>query len=224
MTKKMPSDFETHADWITYVREHIPADEQDYMLACGRTELFRSFYKTRKQSFPDGFARDLIEVEMLLGPGRTIALEQLNERIFANLVQLLFLATRPAEIGAATSTSLTAREQVDELTQHLASKNPHYALWMVYRKSLGHLPTVESWDDYLNQELGSANSQDADFTRAMVELDKLLVIFRDRNQLLPRFMFERVWFLHYLREPERMLQTRAVLTMLMAEMGACTSA
>lgn len=224
MTKKMPSDFETHADWVAYVREHIPADEQDYTLACGRTELFRSFYKTRKQVCPDGFARELIDVEMLLGPARTIALEQLNERIFANLVQLLFLETRPAEIGADTAGLLSARDQVDELTQHLASKNPHYALWTGYRKSFGHLPTVKSWDDYLNQELGSANSQDADFTRAMVELDKLLALFRDRNQVLPRFTFERVWFLHYLREPERMLQTRAVVTMLMAEIGACTSA
>lgn len=58
----------------------------------------------------------------------------------------------------------------------------------------------------------------------MVELDKLLNFFRDRDQALPRFTFERVWFLHYLHEPERMLQTRAVLTMLMAEIGACTSA
>ncbi len=224
MTKKMPSDFETHADWVAYVRKHIPTDEQDYTLACGRTELFRSFYKTRKQGFPDEFARELIDVAMLLGSARTIALEQLNERIFANLVQLLFLETRPAETEADTTASLTAREQVDELTRHLASKNPYYALWTGYRKSLGHFPTSEGWDDYLNQKLGSTNSQDADFTRAMVELDKLLALFRDRNQALPRFTFKRVWFLHYLREPERMLQTGAVLTMLMAEMGACTSA
>jgi len=224
MTKKMPSDFENHADWVAYVREHIPAGEQDYMLACGRTELFRSFYQIRKQDFPLELAAELDRSEMLMGPARTIALEQLNERIFANLVQLLFLETRPAEIGADTAGLLTAREQVDELTRHLASKNPHYALWTGYRKFLGHPPTVESWDDYLNQKLGSTNSQDADFTRAMVELDKLLALFRDRNQALPRFTFERVWFLHYLREPERMLQTRAVLTMLMAEMGTCTSA
>lgn len=153
-----------------------------------------------------------------------MTLEQLNGRIFANLLQLLFLETRPVEIGADTAGLLSARDQVDELTRHLASKNPHYALWTGYRKSLEHPLPMESWDDYLNQELGSANSQHADFTRAMVELDKLFALFRDRNQPLPRFTFERVWFLHYLREPERMLQTRAVLTMLMAEMGACTSA
>ncbi len=224
MTKKMPFEFENHADWVAYVHEHIPADEQDYMLACGRTGLFRSFYQIRKQDFPVEFAAELDRSEMLIGQARTIALEHLNERIFANLVQLLLLGTRPAEIEADTAASLTAREQVDELTRHLASKNPHYALWTAYRKTLGDSSIVESWDDYLNQKLGSMNSQDADFTRAMVELDKLLAFFRDHNQALPNFTFERVWFLHYLREPERMLQTRAVLTMLMAETGACTSA
>jgi len=224
MTRKMPSDFENHADWVAYVREHIPESEQDYKLACGRTELFRSFYKTRKQDLPDEFARELPYIEMLIGSARTIAFEQLNERIFANLVQLLFLETRPAEVGADTAASLTAREQVDELTQHLVLKNPHYALWTAYRKGTGDYSTFESWDDYLNRELGSTDSQEVDFTHAMIELDKLLAFFRDRNQALPRFTFERVWFLHYLREPERMLQTRAVLTMLMAEMGACTSA
>lgn len=224
MTKKMPSDFENHADWVAYVHEHIPADEQDYMLACGRTELFRSFYQIRKQDFPVEFAAELDRSEMLIGPARTIALEQLNERIFANLVQLLFVETRPAEIGADTEASLTAREQVDELTRHLASKNPHYALWTAYRKGMRDSSTFESWDNYLNRELGPTDSQEVDFTRAMVELDKLLAFFRDRNQALPRFTFERVWFLHYLREPERMLQTRAVLTMLMAEIDACTSA
>jgi hypothetical protein len=224
MTKKMPSDFENHADWFAYVREHIPASERDYMLACGRTELFRSFYKTRKQDFPVEFVRELNRSEMLIGPARTIALEQLNERIFANLVQLLFLETRPAEVGADTAASLTAREQVDELTQHLVLKNPHYALWTAYRKGIGDCSIFESWDNYLNRELGSTKSQEVDFTRAMAELDKLLGFFQDSDQALPRFTFERVWFLHYLREPERTLQTRAVLAMLMAEIGSCTSA
>ena len=62
------------------------------------------------------------------------------------------------------------------------------------------------------------------FAHAMVELDKLLGIFRDRNLALPSLGFERIWFLHYLRGPERMAQTRAVLGMLTAELAPCTSA
>ena len=53
---------------------------------------------------------------------------------------------------------------------------------------------------------------------------RLLTLFHDDNLPLPRLAFERIWFLHYLRGPERMAQTRAVLGTLMAELGACTSA
>jgi hypothetical protein len=58
----------------------------------------------------------------------------------------------------------------------------------------------------------------------MVELEKLLSLFHDRNRALPGLSFERIWFLHSLRGPERMLQTRAVLGMLTSELTACTSA
>jgi hypothetical protein len=58
----------------------------------------------------------------------------------------------------------------------------------------------------------------------MAELDKLLTLFHDENRELPSLSFERIWFLHYLHGPERMLQTSAVLGMLAAELAACTSA
>ncbi len=58
----------------------------------------------------------------------------------------------------------------------------------------------------------------------MADLDKLLLYFRDRNLPLPRYFFERAWFLHYLRGPERMLQTRALLNTLATETGECTCA
>ena len=58
----------------------------------------------------------------------------------------------------------------------------------------------------------------------MAELDKLLIFFHDKNWALPGLAFERIWFLYSLRGPERMLQTRAALGMLTAELAACTSA
>ena len=79
-------------------------------------------------------------------------------------------------------------------------------------------------NDYLMQEFGSDAGDKAEFTRAMCEWDRILTLFRDRNQELPSLVFERIWFLHYLRGPERMAQTRAVLGMLTAELAACTFA
>jgi hypothetical protein len=58
----------------------------------------------------------------------------------------------------------------------------------------------------------------------MAELDKLLTLFHHENRELPSLSFERIWFLHSLCGPERMLQTSAVLGMLTAELATCTSA
>ena len=74
------------------------------------------------------------------------------------------------------------------------------------------------WDEYLLAELGADGSEEATFTRSMAELDRLLSFFQVNDRPLPRSAFERIWFLHYLRGGERMVQTRAVLNMLLAEM------
>jgi hypothetical protein len=103
----------------------------------------------------------------------------------------------------------TPRQAVEELVQHLLQKNPHFARWKEQRVS---------------GESGLTEPNNAEFASAMADLDKLLMVFWDRDQALPPLVFERVWFLHYLREPERMLQTRAVLSMLTAEISPCTSA
>ena len=98
------------------------------------------------------------------------------------------------------------------------------ALWVVYKRGVKDHPVTEEWDEYLLQELGARSAEEIAFAHAMVELEKLLSLFHDGNRVLPGLSFERIWFLHSLRGPERMLQTRAVLGMLTAELAACTSA
>jgi hypothetical protein len=223
MDNKTPADFSNHGEWISYVRDHVPAAGQAYALACGRTELFRSFYAVREQAFPTGFANELERIRTLCDPARTNVLESLNVRIFASLTEFLFNeAQTEAEVEAVAPTS--AREQVQELLDQLAKKNPYFALWTVYKKDVNDHSIADEWDDYLLQEIGTECSEEVVFTRAMVELDQLLSFFHDSNRVLPRHFYERAWFLHYLREPERMLQTRSLLNMLTAEIAACTSA
>ena len=106
----------------------------------------------------------------------------------------------------------------------MRSKNPYFALWVVYKRGVNDHSVAEDWDEYLLQELGAESAEEIAFAHAMVELDKLLTLFHDGNRALPSLSFERIWFLHSLRGPERMLQTRAVLGMLTAELAACTSA
>ena len=224
MTRKTPSDFESHDDWLMHVRSEIPLPEQPYALAVGRTDLFRSFYRFQGLPFPTQFAEEARRTVTMQDPERTAALEALNDLIFKSLTVYLFnRAPSPTSIDE-WQTPASPRRQVEELSRHLVQKNPYFALWSVYKKSVSDRSVAEEWDDYLVQELGPQCGEEIDFTRAMVELDRLLTLFHDDSLSLPNLAFERIWFLHYLRGPERMAQTRAVLSTLMAELGACTSA
>jgi hypothetical protein len=224
MTKKTPSDFGSHDDWLTHVRSEIPVPEQPHALAVGRMDLFRSFYRIQGLPFPTQFAEEARRTVTMQDPERTAALEALNDLIFKSLTVYLFnRAQSPTSIDEWW-TPASPRRQIEELFSHLAQKNPYFALWTVYKRGVSDRPVAEKWDDYLAQELGQHCAEEIDFTGSMVELDRLLTLFHDDNLPLPRLAFERIWFLHNLRGLDRMAQTRAVLSTLMAELGACTSA
>jgi hypothetical protein len=224
MTRKIPSDFESHNDWLAHVCSEIPLSEQPYALAIGRMELLRNFYRMQGLPFPTQFAEELERIETLLDNARTVPLEVLNDLIFRTLTLHLFNRAQPTTLIDEWQTPASPGRQIAELFRHLAQKNPYFALWSAYKRGVSEGSIVEKWDDYLVQELGSQCGEEIDFTRAMVELDRLLTLYHDDNLPLPRLTFERIWFLHYLRGLERMAQTRAVLGTLMAELGACTSA
>jgi hypothetical protein len=224
MTRTIPSDFGSHDDWLLHVRREIPVPEQPYALALGRIDLFRSFYLMQGLPFPIPLAQEFERIEMLQDPERTAALEALNGEVLRNLTVHLF---NQAQSNASESDSRTLpspREQIQELRNHLAQQNPYFGLWVVYKRDVKDHPVTEEWGEYLLRELGASSAEEIAFAHAMVELEKLLSLFHDGNRVLPGLSFERIWFLHSLRGPERMLQTRAVLGMLTAELSACTSA
>jgi hypothetical protein len=223
MPVRRRTDFGSQEEWISYVRACVPVVEREYVLACGRTELFKSFYEVRKQVFPAEYMEELRRIQTLSEPHRTDSLERLNEQIFAGLTELLFHETQPKQVESAAFAPVSPKEQVQELLNHLAEKNPYFALWVDYKRGLAENSDTNDWDIYLWQELGPEDEDAIAFTKAMADLDRLLLYFRDRNVPLPRYFFERAWFLHYLRGPERMLQTRALLNTLVTETGECTS-
>jgi hypothetical protein len=223
MTRKTPSDFTSHDDWLSYVRREIAVSDQPYALAFGRIDLFRSFYRTQGLPFPAQFAEELERIETLHDPKQTAAIGELNETILGSLTKQLFNRVRPttSEDGSRRS---SPQEQIQELLSHLALQNPYFALWVFYKRSVSDYSVAGGWNEYLLQELGTESGEEIDFAHAMIELDKLLTLFHDRNWALPDLSFERIWFLESIRGPERMLQTRAVLGMLTAALAACTSA
>jgi hypothetical protein len=223
MTRKTPSDFTSHDDWLSYVRREIAVSDRPYSLAFGRVDLFRSFYGMQGREFPAPFATELERIDEMHGPERAAALETLNKAILVNLTQLL-ADQSPPSLSASDPLALRCSEEIHQLRSHLARKNPYFALWTVYKNGEREQLIVEDWHQFLLQQLGTECIEEIEFTRAMAELDKLLTLFHDENRELPSLSFERIWFLHYLHGPERMLQTRAVLGMLTAELAACTSA
>ena len=223
MEKMNPAKFGNLEDWLSHVRDNVPTEEQPYALACGRTELFKRFYEVRKQTFPVEFAQELEQIEARRASERTGDLEELNRRIFANLTEFLFDQAQSMTPNDATVYS-DPRQQVQRLLDYLAEKNPFFALWVAYKSEKGGEFVAEDWEEHLHEEVARECGDDLLFTWAMAELDTLLIYFRDRGLPLPKYFFERAWFLHYLREPERMVQTRVLLNTLTAEIGACTSA
>ena len=199
MSYKTLSDFPSHDEWLSYVHDHIAADEQAYVLACGRTDLFRNFYKVRNRFIPSELEQEFRSVQTLPEPERTDHLEELNKRIFADITSFLFDQVRPRLRAPDAVEPGSSRRQIEELRAYLIEKNRYFAVWAAYKGELkGQVPSSE-WDQYVREQLGSGNKDDITFTHAMAELDKLLLYFRDRNAPLPRYFFERCWFLHHLR-------------------------
>ena len=174
--------------------------------------------------FPVPFATELERINEMHEPERTAAMETLNKAILANLTQLLADQSPPSRSASDPLAPRSPHEQIHQLRSHLARMNPYFALWTAYKNGEREQLIAKDWHQYLLQQLGTESGEEIAFAHAMVELDKLLTLFHDRNWALPGLSLDRIWFLHLLRGPERMLQTRALLGMLTAESAACTSA
>jgi len=224
MPPRSRASFANHEKWLAYVRREMSSDEQEFALAYGRTELLRRFLEVRDQSLPTELQAELMRILGVSDPDRVSQLEALNERIMAHLIDVLFADARPALSEEKHTSVLPPRQQTQELLEHLASRNPYFRLWIDYKGRVGGEFNAQDWDEYLRHELGEDGAEAIDFANAIAELDRLLVWFHDREIPLPRYFFERAWFLHFLREPERMVQTRALLSTLVAEIPQCMSA
>lgn len=222
---KVPTDFADPKEWRAYIRQTVPPEEVEYTLAFGRTTLFIRFYETRGQMLPEEFSSELNRIQGLSDPERTALLVALNGRIFAAMTQL-FLAsaggTNPAT-GAGFASNCS-RDDLDNLLDYLAKKNPNFAIWCHYTKQVQQEPDAPSWEEFVAEEFCGEAEDEIEFTLLMGQLGKLVVLFRDRNLVLPPFISERIWFLHHLRGAERNLQTRAVVQGLVEEVQSCASA
>ncbi len=218
---KCPADFSGPVEWRAYVAETFPREEREYALASGRTTMFLRFYELRKQPFPAEFTVEFDRLNHLPDPAKTDALEALNGRIFAHMIQFLAEA---APQGSGTIIETSPRETVTELLDYIGKKNPWFALWVHYSNQESGLSNASTWQEYVRQEIPSAGEQEIQFTLLMGQMGRLLDHFRNRNLALPPHYFQRIWFLHNIRGAERNPQARALVQGLLEAMESCTSA
>ena len=228
MTQKPPlksfGDFPNNGVWRAYVRQNVPQEDVDYVLALGRTTLFVKFYETRKQPFPDSFATELLVIEQLSEPERTATLEVLNNRILADMGQFLFTAA-PSRPGRSESIfPTTPSEIVEDLLAHLRRRNPYFAIWARYRESLEHSEDALAWEEFAARELGQDFGDELIFTLRMRDLGKLLQRYRDGGLALPPRTYYQICLLHNVRGKERNLQARVLAQQLLEAMTSCASA
>lgn len=221
---KLPTEFADPEEWKEHVRQTVSEEEVPFMLALGRTRMFVRFYETRKQPFPVRFRDELRDIAKLREPGKTQALEALNGRIFADMT--LFLCAAAQLRNAKNSDSIVPApvREIDELFDYLAKENPYFGLWEAYNKQTERRDDALSWEEFVTSELAMATDQEVEFALLMGQLAKVLDHFRKRDLTLPPHYFGRIWFLHYLRGPERNAQARAVVQGLTEAMASCTCA
>ena len=154
MTRKNPSEFGSHDDWLAHVRSEIPVREQPYALAFGRMELFRSFYRMQGLPFPTQFTEELERIETMHDPERTPALEAVNDLIFRSLTMHLFNRAQSKTSSDDWQTPASPRKEIEELFNHLRQKNPYFAHWAAYKRGVSDRLVAEEWDEYLLQNSG----------------------------------------------------------------------
>jgi hypothetical protein len=137
---------------------------------------------------------------------------------------VLFAEAGPTLDQEKHTRRLTPKQQAQELLNHLTSRNPYFRLWIDYKVHAGGEFNERAWNEFLRRQLSENDAEAFDFAKAMAELDRILCWHHDREISLPSYFSERTWFLHFLREPERMVQTRALLSTFVAKIPPCMSA
>ncbi len=222
---KSSRDFADPAEWREYIRALVPDENVNYVLAFERTQLFLCFYRLRGMQPPVEVKAELDRIAKLNEPERTEALEVLNDLLLATATMQLMSECKSSGVSADHSDNqMDPREQIDTLLDHLGRTSPCYRFWRHYTGSAER----RSWEEFIStfhsRDLSESAKRDGEYALLIGQLGQLLTHYRDNNRPLPPLSFERIWFLNWLRGPERNLQARAVVQGLIEAMKPCASA
>lgn len=221
---KSPTEFVDPNEWREYVVRTVPAEDVAYVLAFGRTILFARFYEVRNQTFPLHLCAKLAGIVSLHEPDRSRSLEELNDRIFADMTRFLATSIPPKPAELENMLPVAEGELIDSLLDYLAKENPYFRIWTEYAEQTKQGTVGLSWHQFVTNRLAPSPEDEIEFAQLMGQLGNLLLQFRAQNIALPPHHFSRLWFLHYLRGAERIVQTRALVQALVEAISPCACA
>jgi hypothetical protein len=221
---KSPTEFVDPNEWREYVVRTVPAEDVAYALAFGRTVLFARFYEVRNQTFPLRFCAELAGIVSLQEPEKTHSLEALNGRIFADMRRFLAASIPPKPAEVENMLPVAEGELIDSLLDYLAKENPYFRIWTEYAEQTKQGTVGLSWHQFVTNRLAPSPEDEIEFAQLMGQLGNLLHQFRAQKSALPPHHFSRLWFLHYLRGAERIMQTGALVQALVEAISPCACA
>jgi hypothetical protein len=139
-------------------------------------------------------------------------------------VQFLFTAAAGIATECDCPFPTTPREVIDELLEHLRTRNPYFALWTHYKNNVAGQPDALEWHDYVIRTMGVGDQQEIEFALLISELGRCLYLYYQREMALPKRFYFQIWFLHRSNEPERNAMTRALVQELVEGLESCASA
>lgn len=221
---KTPNDFRNQDEWLAFVHTTVSAEDIPFTLAIGRTDMFREFYKLRSQPFPERFSTEIERISILAEPFRTKELEALNYTIMGDMVQFLFTAAVGTSIEWDCPYPITPREVIDQLLEHLRTRNPYFALWTHYKDKVAKQQGAPEWREFVVKTMGVGEDREIEFALLMSEMGQCLDLYHLREMGLPKRFYFQIWFLYRSHGPERNAMTRALVQELVEGLEPCASA
>ncbi len=225
---KSSRDFADPAEWREYVRAFVPDEDVNYVLTFERTQLFLCFYRLRGMKPPVEVKMELDRIARLNEPERTEAIEAFNDLLLATATMQLMSECKSSGVSVDHSDNQSdPRDKIDTLLDHLGRTSPCFRFWRHY---IGSADSAERrpWEEFIatfhSRDLSKSAKRDGEYAVLIGQLGQLLTHYRDNNLPLPPLLFERIWFLNWLRGPQRNLQARAVVQGLIEAMKPCASA
>jgi hypothetical protein len=221
---KTPNDFRNQEEWRGFVQETVAPEDIPFTLATGRTGMFREFYELRSQPFPARFSLAIDRIAALAEPNRTKELETLNDTIMGDMIQFLFTATAGVSSGGGCPYPTTPREVIEELQEHLRTKNPYFALWTHYKDKISGQQGAPEWREHVIKTMGVGEDREIDFALLISEMGRCLELYHQREVVLPKHFYFQIWFLYRSEGPERNAMTRTLVQELVEGLEPCASA